>query len=309
MGLQVVKIRNVSTNVSGAGMTVWRPRDNRLGEYHIHDRSWHLKDTTIFQCEMYAIKKAAEWLHANYAEKNIKEAVINTDSESSLHALNACVTTSSSVKETVFMLNMAAQYVKITLRWVKAHDENRGNDRADRLAKSGAKSRNMPEVPDLPKIPLSIIKGKVNRAINKLWTDEWQQNLTSEHNHRQTKDWRPKPDARKARELLRSDRLTYSRKVSAMTGHGPFYYHDWKCGLIDWAAVNCDRCDMEVPQDAKHIFTECPAFANLRRDIFKNYAPQDLTQISDHQLERFIAESNFQWWPQAETPLDALDPG
>ena len=94
-----------------------------------------------------------------------------------------------------------------------------------------------------------------------------------------------------------------------MTGHGPFYYHDWKCGLIDWDAVNCDRCDMEVPQDAKHIFTECPTFANLRRDIFKDHQPQDLTEISDHQLGRFIEESTFQWWPQAETPLDALDPG
>ena len=50
-------------------------------------------------------------------------------------------------------------------------------------------------------------------------------------------------------------------------------------------------------------------FANLRRDIFKDYAPQDLTQISDHQLGRFIEESTFQWWPQPETPLDALDPG
>ena len=33
------------------------------------------------------------------------------------------------------------------------------------------------------------------------------------------------------------------------------------------------------------------------------------TSLYDHQVDRFIAESNFQWWPQAETPLDALDPG
>ena len=41
-------------------------------------------------------------------------------------------------------------------------------DRADRLAKEGARSTNMPEVPDLPKIPLSIVKGKLNKAIIKL---------------------------------------------------------------------------------------------------------------------------------------------
>ena len=72
---------------------------------------------------------------------------------SSNSALNARVTTSSIVKETVFMLNMAAQYVKITLRWVKAHYERRGHNRAERLAREGARSTNMPEVPDLPKKP------------------------------------------------------------------------------------------------------------------------------------------------------------
>ena len=87
-----------------------------------------------------------------------------------------------------------------------------------------------------------------------------------------------------------------------MAGQGPFYYHDWKCGLIDYSAVICDRCDMDKPQDSKHIFTECPAFATLRRKIFKDHEPQYLTQISDSQLGRFIAKSNFPWWPQDEVP-------
>ena len=120
---------------------------------------------------------------------------------------------------------------------------------------------------------------------------------------------RPKPNAKKAKDLLSNDRLGYSRKVAAMTGHGPFYYHDYKCGLIDWSAVNCDRCDMEKPQDSKHIYTECPAFATLRREIFKDHEPEDLTQITVSQLGRFINESNFPWWPQEGPPVDALDPG
>ena len=43
------------------------------------------------------------------------------------------------------MLNMTAQYVKLTLRWVKAHDVHRGNNRANRLAKEGARGTNLSE--------------------------------------------------------------------------------------------------------------------------------------------------------------------
>ena len=47
-------------NRAGAGMAVWVPKTNMSGEYHIHKDKWHLKESTIFQCEIYAIKKAAE---------------------------------------------------------------------------------------------------------------------------------------------------------------------------------------------------------------------------------------------------------
>ena len=37
----------------------------------------------------------------------------------------------------------------------------------------------------------------------------------------------------------------------------------------------CDRCDLGVIQDARHIFTECPAFATLRQEVFENFEPDD----------------------------------
>ena len=45
------------------------------------------------------------------------------------------------------------------------------------------------------------------------------------------------------------------------------------------------------------------------QEIFQDHEPEDLTQITVSQLGRFIAESNFPWWPQEGAPIDALDPG
>ena len=175
---------------AGAGMAVLVPKTNRTGEYHIHKDKWHLEESTIFQCEVYAIKKAAEWLHSNCVTKNIKEAVINCDSQAAIKALQANVTTSTLVKETVFSLNNLAQFIKVTIRWVKAHVEDsvahKGNIMADTLAKKGARLTRAPRVPDLPKIPLSILDSKIHKRMMALWKNEWVQNLNTKCQHFET---------------------------------------------------------------------------------------------------------------------------
>ena len=73
---------------------------------------------------------------------------------------------------------------------------------------------------------------------------------------------------------------------------------------INYPTPTCDRCDTGAIQDAKHIFTQCPAFATLRQEVFENFEPDDLSKITDHQLGRFISESNYRWFPQEEEPED-----
>ena len=73
----------------------------------------------------------------------------------------------------------------------------------------------------------------------------------------------------------------WSRKVSAITGHGPFNYHDHLVNPINYPAETCDKCDTGARQDAWHIFTQCPAFATLRQENFEGHEPEDLTQITD----------------------------
>ena len=217
------------------------------------------------------------------------------------------MTTSKLVKETVETLQLVANSIEIIFRWVESHVENsvahKGNDLADEMARKGAHNRDSPRLPDLPKIPLSTLRSKLNKATIALWKDEWKLNLKTKWNHRQTKDWCPEPSASKAKEIMKNDRIMWSRKVSTITGHGAFKYHDKKSDpSID---ATCNRCDRGVAQTAKHIVAECDAFSELRRDIFQTLEDlTDLTKITDHQLGRFIAESNYNWFFEEEEPED-----
>ena len=51
-------------------------------------------------------------------------------------------------------------------------------------------------------------------------------------------------------------------------------------------------------------FQKCPAFATLGHQVIENHKPGDLSQISDHQLGRFLSESNYRWFPHDEEPED-----
>ena len=305
-----------SSGLSGAGLTVFKTQRETLPsgrikvtQYNIHDASFHLGTTGIDQCEMFAIKQAALWIIQNQQAHNITSVAINSDSKSSLQILNKNCTTKLLVKETKERLNEAAVNTRIKLRWVRGHDENnRDNHRADRLANEGADPTDGSSVNDLPKLPFSFAKTKIKKASDSVWTYRWQNNIGTKWNHRQTKDWFPKPRPRFAYQLLKSDRITYSRKVHIITGHGPFNYHEDRCRPADGPGPFCDRCYKPfTKQTSKHILQECDVFAHLRHMIFHDAYPQSMEKITDYMLTRFIKESNFKWYPFDDDPLE--DPG
>ena len=81
------------------------------------------------------------------------------------------------------------------------------------LANRGADPGEGSPVIDLPKLPFSFAKAKSKEASDGHWTFNWQNNIGTKWNFRQTKDWFPKPRPKFAYQLLKSDRITYSRKV------------------------------------------------------------------------------------------------
>ena len=305
------------SGLSGAGLSAFKTVRETLPsgkqneyQFNTYDACFHLCTSTILQCEMYAIKKAALWILENRERQNIASATICSDSQTALMILKSVVVKSSLVKETMESLNEVALSTNLKLRYVKAHDENnRGNDRADSLANRGADPEEGTLVNDLPKIPFSIVKSKIKKATDKRWAYRWQNNIGTKWNHRQTKDWFPKPRPKFAHQLLKSsDRITYSRKVHIITGHGPFNYHEDRCRPADGPGPFCDRCNVPfTKQTSKHILQECEVFAHLRHMIFHDAFPESMEKITDHMLTRFIKESNFKWFPFDDDPLE--DPG
>jgi ribonuclease HI len=118
------------------------------------------KGVSVFSAELYAIRMAC--LHINSLKSPPKEVLILSDSKSVLQALERGGTKNRSSSQK-FVLNLIHKIldknVDITLMWIPSHSNIRGNDIADRMAKTAANRSSG----DIHNIGLSI-KEKMSKA-------------------------------------------------------------------------------------------------------------------------------------------------
>jgi ribonuclease HI len=110
------------------GQSVNRRLSIRLGKY-----------ATVFQAEVYAILAYAHETEAQ--DRSEKYVSICSDSQAALKALQAAKTTSHLVRQCQQTSNDISARHAVRLYWIPGHAGVRGNEIADRLARSGSGQR------------------------------------------------------------------------------------------------------------------------------------------------------------------------
>ncbi len=260
------------------------------GKETIYNGSFYLgKNNTIFQAEIAAIRKSADWL----SQKGYKNQVItfHSDSQASLAAIANPAVNSSSVAGCITALNALGEHNKVHLRWVKAHIGTPGNERADLLAKRGANSGEgtSQEVP--------AAHATLGRTIKKNFYKKWQSQWDKHKECRQTKIWFPTLDTSKSNELLRLSRTDLGLHIQFLSGHNRLKRHmSLQDKNID---PTCRLCN-EEEETSLHIYAECPVLQQQRWNIFHLIPPPPIPpKWSPNQVGRFLKEPHvanlFHW--------------
>ena len=130
-----------------------------------------VRGATVFQAEMKAIEEAVKTLQG----LNIKGKIsIHSDSRSAVEKLTSVWHRTGQTLRVAHTLQEFAEKTHLRLHWIKAHAGNRGNERADELAKNGT---NLTEQEPIKTSPTQI-KSQYRETALKEWQKEWTETPT-----------------------------------------------------------------------------------------------------------------------------------
>lgn len=210
---------------------------------------------TIFQCEITGILEAArKVIELQIHGKTIR---ISSDSRASLLALSHNIVDSGLVAECIAALKLITINNVLELVWVKGHNGNEGNEKADELARQG--SEKLPVGPE-PVLPLtnSTLKVQIKKLTHEKQLRRWV-NLSS---CRQTKNIITNPSDKLARYSLQLSRQNLSDLVGIITGHCRLNKHLHTIRKVD--SPLCRACNWGE-ENVIHIICECPALLEFRK--------------------------------------------
>ena len=269
---------------TGSGVVV----RNIFGSNDYSD-SFHLGDcASVFQAELYAIYKAAEYLNFRCLER--QKIIIYSDSQAALKALASSVVKSAIVRDTLGQLTSLGRRNQLLLRWVKAHAGHHHNDAADELAKHGA-SHATPLPADVPLAPPGLGRQLLFQRVTEVLTHHWVQVEPC----RQTKHWFPSPSRSLSQQCVVGNRKHFSALVQLITG----FNHLKRCesykthGHDNHPADRlCSFCSDGVSAESSfHFLAECDAFARLRWDDFGAHTLHYPFKLGLSKVKEFLRRS------------------
>ena len=145
-----------------------------------------------YEAEVQGLISATELLHQHFelGEKEPTDTVIFTDSKSTLEALEHPFENPHSDIEllTLSINNLLTSYdIQLTLQWIPGHSDLPGNDRADKLAKEGARK----EQPDRPS-SYNTVRQILRNNLKEEWLNRWSNGDTGRVMYREMSGPNPK---------------------------------------------------------------------------------------------------------------------
>ena len=258
---------------------------------------------TVFQCEIWAIEMAANWLLQR--NPNNCKILIFVDSQAALKAVEAIMSDKITVNRARESLKKLTYLNDVTLKWVKAHRVDADPAAiANELADAAARQATTIEPTNSITAPMAL-SGAKHLIKAKIW-QEWK------------KEWEWYPEARQAHYLLEGPsqkfnqiyklgRESISLLIQYVTGHAFLGRHDQIVELGNkegdgTEAAACRFCK-EADETPHHLLTECEPLALRRHDWFANQAlPKYFYKWKLHEVLGYMELSDLD-----PTPLDQVE--
>ena len=237
--------------------------------------------SSVFQCEVMAVKAAAEMLE-NERGKTIQ---LYIDSQAAIMALCSNEIKSKTVLSTIKALETIGDVNEVILNWIKAHNGHAMNDIADQLARTGSEAAG-------PHLQIPIPDAHVKDLIDKETLKRWNLGWIHLEGHRQTKLFFPEVNCNKAKQLYKYSKAKYSQAIRWITGFNGLAYQNNEIDPIQFPNPNCQLCEQLIEETSAHLINECPALLWERMDAFKvthDLNETDLKAVKIPQLIKFLS--------------------
>ena len=216
-----------------------------------------------------------------------KDIGIITDSKAALKSLRKTVITSRLVQSFCDILIAVSEKNTLSLTWTRSHVGNRGNERADKLARQAA---DMPM--SAPQQVLALARPVVKELTKDLTLEKHKKIWKNLRSCRLARTLVPTPTAKLAKQLLQLSRGRMRLYIGVVTGHYTFNQHMHRLGVSDTS--DCRGCHDE-DETAEHVLCYCPALSRTRWSVFGVHESDlnEMSGVSPRDIVRFI--SNVGW--------------
>ena len=226
-------------------------------------------NASIFCAESQAINTALDYIE----EANLSKVIIFSDSLSVLLSINNSKIDNSVIQDIILRLHNMS-HKQIIFCWLSSHVGIRGNEKADKAAKSALSLQ-----PSNLKLPYTEFKPAINNYLFKRWQLVWDTAVDNKlHSIKSILcGWRP---------AFRTDRKEEVVLYRLSIGHS---FITNSCLLKGEEQPTCVPCD--TPFTIKHILLHCIDFQNSRDKYYKAKNLKELFEtVEIHNIFNYLKE-------------------